>query len=83
MSRRPPAFVETFRVRNPAAAIVGLAQETTDVAVLEQVDVPVIVRSGHRDPTALLRTFLDAYLTNAVGADGCRETVLGQRTEYE
>jgi predicted mannosyl-3-phosphoglycerate phosphatase (HAD superfamily) len=75
--------VSVFQVENPAAVIVGLAQETTDVAVLEQVDVPLIVRSGHRDPTALLRTFPDAYLTNAVGADGWREAVPGQRTEYE
>ena len=74
-------LVSLFRVGAPAAVIVGLAQETTDVAVLEQVDVPVIVRSSHRDPTALLRTFPHAYLTNAVGADGWREAVLGQRTE--
>ena len=69
-----------FRVEEPAAVIVGLAQDTTDGAVLEQVDVPVIVRS-HRDLTALLRTFPDAYLTNAIGADGWREAVLEQRNE--
>lgn len=74
-------LVSLFRVGKPAAVIVGLAQETTDVAVLEQVDVPVIVRSNHRDPTALLRTFPDAYLTNAVGTDGWREAILGQRTD--
>ena len=74
-------LVSLFRVGGPTAIIVGLAQEAADGAVLDHVDVPVVPRSIHVDPIALLRSFPHAYLTNAVGAEGWREAVLGQRPE--
>jgi predicted mannosyl-3-phosphoglycerate phosphatase (HAD superfamily) len=67
-----------YRSSSPGLIIVGLAQDAADAALLQQVDVAVVVRSADGDATALLRSFPSAYVTHAVDTDGWREAVLGQ-----
>ena len=70
-----------FRSCQPELIIVGLAQEASHGVVLDQVDVPIVVRSSDHDQTGLLQWFPTAYVTNAVGVEGWREAVLGPAAE--
>ena len=74
-------LISLFRLCSDQALIVGLAASARDRALLHEVDVPVVVRTDTPADTELLQAVPAAYLTNARGAAGWNEAILGSITE--
>lgn len=56
---------------------VGVGCGTSDGAMLNAVDIPIVVRDQRLDQSALLRYVPGAYLTTATGSAGWLEAVVG------
>jgi mannosyl-3-phosphoglycerate phosphatase len=67
-------LVTLFRRRYGQVNTIGLGDSFNDVALLQTVDVPVIVRS--RDSKALLRRVPNALVTDREGPEGWNEAIL-------
>jgi predicted mannosyl-3-phosphoglycerate phosphatase (HAD superfamily) len=70
-----------YRVCNERAVIVALAQQWGDRVLLQEADVPVVVRDGDVDQMRLLDCVPSAYLTSASGLAGWGEAVQGTLRE--
>lgn len=70
-------LVSLYRACVDPPAIVGLAADWRDRALLQEVDAPIVVRNYAVDQTRLLRKVPTAYLTNAAGPAGWTEAILG------
>ena len=56
---------------------VGLGCHHHDSTMLENMDIPIVVRSSHADQQLLLQYVPGAYLTQASGAAGWLEAIVG------
>ena len=74
-------LVALYKSNFDDAVVVGLADRWTDREVLEQVDVPVIVRNEDGDLKRLARRLPAAYVTRASGPAGWSEAILGSVAE--
>ena len=70
-----------FRVSSERAVIVALVERWADRVLLQEADVPVVVRSGDPDQLRLIESTPSAYLTTATGAAGWSEAVQGTLRE--
>jgi predicted mannosyl-3-phosphoglycerate phosphatase (HAD superfamily) len=70
-----------FRVSSERAIIVGLVERWADRVLLQEADVPVVVRSGDPDQLRLVESTPSAYLTTATGAAGWCEALQGTLRE--
>jgi predicted mannosyl-3-phosphoglycerate phosphatase (HAD superfamily) len=70
-----------YRLSGEDVVVVGLCDAWEDRALLSEADVQVVVRSGAPDEARLLQAFPLAYLTNASGAAGWSEAILGSAAE--
>jgi predicted mannosyl-3-phosphoglycerate phosphatase (HAD superfamily) len=61
--------------------VVGLADDWGDRALLQEVDVPVVVRNAALDQSRLIRKMPGAYVTEASGPAGWSEAILGSIPE--
>jgi predicted mannosyl-3-phosphoglycerate phosphatase (HAD superfamily) len=66
-----------YRAAGLAPLIVGIGQDWRDRALLREVDAPVVVRNSAVDQSRLVRNVPTAYVTEAEGANGWREAILG------
>jgi len=74
-------LVALYKSNFDDAVVIGLADRWADRGVLEQVDVPVIVRNDDVDVTRLRRRLPAAYVTSAAGPAGWSEAILGSVAE--
>jgi predicted mannosyl-3-phosphoglycerate phosphatase (HAD superfamily) len=70
-----------YRLCREEVVIVGLGDTWADRVLLHESDVPVVVRSGAADEAQLVQSLPIAYLTNAPGAAGWSEAILGSALE--
>lgn len=66
-----------YRAAGTMPLIVGIGEEWRDRALLRVVDAPVIVRNSAIDQTRLIQNVPTAYVTEAQGANGWIEAILG------
>ena len=66
-----------YRAAGTMPLIVGIGEEWRDRALLREVDAPVVVRNSTIDQTRLVGNIPSAYVTEAEGADGWIEAILG------
>jgi predicted mannosyl-3-phosphoglycerate phosphatase (HAD superfamily) len=74
-------LVALYKSNFDDAVVIGLADCWTDRGVLEQVDVPVIVRNDDAERKRLARRLPAAYVTRASGPAGWSEAILGSVAE--
>lgn len=74
-------LVALYKSNFDDAVVIGLADRWADREVLEQVDVPVIVRNDDADLHRLSRRLPAAYVTKASGPAGWSEAILGSVAE--
>ncbi len=70
-------LMSLYRLCSEDVVIVALADTASDRVLLQEADVPVIVRNDGADQQALLREMPSAYLTTAAGPAGWSEAILG------
>lgn len=70
-------LVSLFQVSGAEVLTVGLGCSWSDRALLEAVDVPVIIRSDASDQARLQKRIPAAYVTSATGPAGWQEAILG------
>jgi mannosyl-3-phosphoglycerate phosphatase family protein len=70
-------LISLYRAHWESLIVVGVGDDRTDRELLQEVDVPIIVRNEAVDQTPLLRRVPRAYLTTATGPAGWREAILG------
>jgi mannosyl-3-phosphoglycerate phosphatase family protein len=70
-------LISLFRTCAEPPVIVGVGDDWTDRALLQEVDAPIVVRNHTVDQTRLLRTVPTAYVTKGVGPAGWTEAILG------
>jgi predicted mannosyl-3-phosphoglycerate phosphatase (HAD superfamily) len=70
-----------YRLCRDEVVIVGLGDTWAHRVLLHESDVPVVVRSGAADEAQLVQSLPIAYLTNAPGAAGWSEAILGSALE--
>jgi predicted mannosyl-3-phosphoglycerate phosphatase (HAD superfamily) len=70
-----------YRVCNERSVIVALVQQWADRVLLQEADVPVVVRNGDPDQMRLLDCIPSAYLTSASGLAGWGEALQGTLRE--
>jgi predicted mannosyl-3-phosphoglycerate phosphatase (HAD superfamily) len=73
-------LVSLFQVSGADILSIGLGCSWSDHALLDAVDVPIIVRSDSPDQEKLRRLLPDAYVTTASGPLGWQEAILGSMT---
>jgi predicted mannosyl-3-phosphoglycerate phosphatase (HAD superfamily) len=66
-----------FRASGGSPLLVGVGVSLRDRALLQHVDVPVVINSDSVDQRTLRAEFPNAYVTRAIGPAGWREAVLG------
>lgn len=66
-----------YRAAGTTPLIVGIGEEWRDRALLREVDAPVVVRNSAIDQIRLVRNIPSAYVTEAEGADGWIEAIVG------
>jgi predicted mannosyl-3-phosphoglycerate phosphatase (HAD superfamily) len=74
-------LVALYKSNFDDAVVIGLVDSWADRGVLEQVDVPVIVRNDEAESKRLLRRLPAAYVTRAAGPAGWSEAILGSVAE--
>jgi predicted mannosyl-3-phosphoglycerate phosphatase (HAD superfamily) len=70
-------LLETYRAYRSDILTIGFGVTSSDKYLLEQVDVPVIVRDRNIGQNQLQASFPDAFVTNAEGPLGWGEAILG------
>jgi mannosyl-3-phosphoglycerate phosphatase len=70
-------LVSLYRACWDSVIVVGLGDHEADRPLLQEVDVPIIVRNEGIDQSGLLRKLPGAYVTGATGPAGWREAILG------
>ena len=66
-----------LRLGSQDVLTIGIGCDFDDYGVLAAVDLPVVVRDVVEDQRQLLRYVPEAYLTDATGADGWAEALIG------
>jgi hypothetical protein len=56
---------------------VALGWDDRDSSMLAAVDIPIVVRIGHRNQEPLLRYLPGAFVTSATGTAGWLEAIVG------
>ena len=74
-------LISLFRLCSEDALMIGLAESWSDRMLLREVDVPVVVSSDETDQTRLVQSLPAAYVTQACGAAGWNEAILGSLAE--
>jgi predicted mannosyl-3-phosphoglycerate phosphatase (HAD superfamily) len=74
-------LLSLYRMRNEHVVVVGLGRERADAVLLQQVEVPIVVRHDSIDQTPLIRALPSAYWTSAEALDGWLEAVFGSSGE--
>ena len=66
-----------YKAAGAAPLIAGIGEDWRDRALLREVDAPIVVRNSAIDQTRLVRNVPSAYVTEAEGANGWIEAILG------
>jgi predicted mannosyl-3-phosphoglycerate phosphatase (HAD superfamily) len=66
-----------YRARNDMVVLIGLGDEWEDRFLLNEVDVPVIVRNHAIDQSRLIEMIPHAFVTRGAGPCGWSEAILG------
>jgi predicted mannosyl-3-phosphoglycerate phosphatase (HAD superfamily) len=74
-------LISLFRLCSEDALMIGLGESWDDRVLLSEVDVPVVVSCDAADQRRLVETLPDAYVTQASGAAGWNEAILGSLVE--
>jgi mannosyl-3-phosphoglycerate phosphatase family protein len=70
-------LISLYRLAGDGVVVVGLGDDWADRVLLQEVDVPVVVRNPAVDQRRLLRKVPAAYLTTARGPAGWSEAIVG------
>jgi predicted mannosyl-3-phosphoglycerate phosphatase (HAD superfamily) len=74
-------LIALYRSYFDDAVVVGLGDRWDDRELLNEVDVPIVVRSDAADQEQLMRRLPSAYVTRASGPAGWSEAILGSVAE--
>jgi predicted mannosyl-3-phosphoglycerate phosphatase (HAD superfamily) len=74
-------LVSLYRMSDEEVVVVGLGRDLADAALLQQVEVPIVVRHDRIDQAPLMRELPSAYRTSAEAWDGWLEAVFGTAGE--
>jgi predicted mannosyl-3-phosphoglycerate phosphatase (HAD superfamily) len=70
-------LISLYRTCAESPVVIGVGDNWTDRVLLQEVDVPIIVRNHTVDQSGLLRKVPTAYLTDRDGPAGWVEAILG------